>query len=105
MFKKELCNHNYFSKCCISCHIYSLIYLHKECLELIGLSKSVSGLFLSIFLLIMQAMVSITPNAIKSIRITVVITGNKTIRYKFEVDELLGELEAVIFTVVVDSIA
>ena len=53
----------------------------------------------------MQAMVSITPNAIKSIRITVVITGNKTIRYKFEVDELLGELEAVIFTVVVDSIA
>ena len=82
-----------------------MIYLHKECLELIGLSKSVSGLFLPIFLLIMQAMGSITPNAIKSIRITVVITGNKTIRYKFEVDELLGELEAVIFTVVVDSIA
>ena len=48
---------------------------------------------------------SITPNAIKSIRITVVITGNKTVRYKLEVDELLGALEAVIFTVVLDSIA
>ena len=53
----------------------------------------------------MQAMDSITPNAIKSIRITIVITGNKTIRYKLEVDELLGELEAAIFTVVVDSTA
>ena len=52
----------------------------------------------------MQAMGSITPNAIKS-RITVVITGNKTVRYKLEVDELLGALEAVIFTVVLDSIA
>ena len=64
-----------------------LIYLQKEGLELRGLSEIASGLFLTnfIFLFIMQAMGSITPKASKSIRITVVITGNKTVRYKLVV--------------------
>ena len=64
-----------------------LIYLQKEGLELRGLSETVSGLFFTnfIFLFIMQAMGSITPKASKSIRITVVITGNKTVRYKLVV--------------------
>ena len=44
---------------------------------------------------------SITPIAIKSIRITVVFTGNTIARYKLEVVELLGTLEAVSTAVVV----
>ena len=64
-----------------------LIYLQKEGLELRGLSEIASGLFFTnfIFLFIMQAIGSITPKASKSIRITVVITGNKTVRYKLVV--------------------
>ena len=79
-----------------------LIYLQKG-LELSGLSESVSSLLLSsfIFLLIMQAIGSITPIAIKSIRITVVITGNTMARYKLEVVGLLRTLEAVSTAVVV----
>ena len=49
----------------------------------------------------MQAMGSITPIAIKSIRITVVITGNTMARYKLKVVGLLRTLEAVSTAVVV----
>ena len=52
----------------------------------------------------MQAMGSITPITIKSIRITVAITGNKMAKYKLEVVGLLGALEAVSNAVVVVSI-
>ena len=76
-------------------------------MELGGLPESVSSLLLSsfIFLFIMQAMGSITPIAIKSIRITVVITGNTMARYKLEVVGLLGTLKAASTGVVVVSIA
>ena len=47
---------------------------------------------------------SITPITIKSIRITVAITGNKMAKYKLEVVGLLGALEAVSTAVVVVSI-
>ena len=49
----------------------------------------------------MQAMGSITPITIKSIRNTVAITGNKMAKYKLEVVGLLGALEAVSTAVVV----
>ena len=52
----------------------------------------------------MQAMGSITPITIKSIRNTVAITGNKMAKYKLEVVGLLGALEPVSTAVVVVSI-
>lgn len=63
------------------------IYLQK-CLELRGSPDPENSFFLAnfIFLLIMQEMGSISPTAIKSIKITVVTTGNKTVKYKFVAD-------------------
>ena len=65
----------------------TLIYLQQEGLELRGSLEPMSSLFFSnfIFLLIMQAMGSITPITIKSISITVIVTGNTMARFKLVV--------------------